>query len=105
VINGYYLSFDVPKVIANQEEVLKTGMEEVSRAIIEDARDRVPVKTGELHDSLTQLIGEDGMEAVVGTPLRYAIYQEYGTRKNPPAPFMRPAIDKIANMIESFFRL
>ena len=105
MIKSYYLAFDVPKVVARQKDALRTGMEEISRAIIEDARDRVSVKTGDLHDSLTQLIGEDGMEAVVGTPVRYAIYQEYGTRKHPPAPFMRPAIDKIANMVESFFRL
>lgn len=31
--------------------------------------------------------------AIVGTPVEYGTYQEFGTRKMFPQPFLRPAID------------
>ena len=31
--------------------------------------------------------------AIVGTPVEYGVYQEFGTRKMYPQPFLRPAID------------
>lgn len=33
--------------------------------------------------------------AVVGTPVHYGVYQEFGTRKMNAQPFLRPAIDII----------
>lgn len=36
-----------------------------------------------------------GLSAVVGTPVEYGIYQEFGTRKMDAQPYMRPAIDII----------
>jgi len=36
-------------------------------------------------------------DAFVGCNLDYAIYQEFGTRKMPPQPFLRPAIANVVN--------
>ena len=36
-------------------------------------------------------------DAYVGCNLDYSIYQEFGTRKMKPAPFLRPAIDAVVN--------
>lgn len=42
-------------------------------------------------NQLTEQPPEGG--AIVGTPVEYGVYQEFGTRKMFPRPFLRPAID------------
>lgn len=42
-------------------------------------------------NQLTEQPPEGG--AIVGTPVEYGVYQEFGTRKMFPQPFLRPAID------------
>ena len=32
--------------------------------------------------------------AIVGTPVKYAVYHEFGTKKMPPRPFVQPVLDK-----------
>lgn len=39
----------------------------------------------------------------VGTPLQYGIYQEFGTFRHPPQPFLRPATRSAIRRWESFF--
>jgi len=47
--------------------------------------------------------------AIVGTPVEYAIYQEFGTRKMNAQPFLRPAMDVVSGeplkqaMYKAFF--
>ena len=69
------------------------------------------LRTGELRDSIEHTVGE--LEAVVGTDNDHAIYQELGTSKAPPRPFLGPAAiaksDEIAleigaHIIKSFVR-
>jgi HK97 gp10 family phage protein len=62
---------------------------------IEAAAKRLcPVDTGRLRASITHELGRDGqgMFALVGTNIDYAIYQEFGTRYMAAQPFLRPAI-------------
>jgi hypothetical protein len=33
---------------------------------------------------------------IVGTNVRYGLYLEFGTRNHPPYPWLRPAIEKVA---------
>ncbi len=56
-----------------------------------------PVRTGNLRRSITHRVFIDGKSwaALVGTNVKYAIFQEYGTRFHPAHPFMRPAIEAI----------
>ena len=66
------------------------------------AKTLAPVgSTGELKNSITYktLTAGGGLdtfvgkgEAIVGSNLEYAIYQEFGTRYMAPHPFLRPAI-------------
>ena len=37
----------------------------------------------------------DGIEAVVGSNVEYAIYQEFGTRNKAAQPYLRPAADAV----------
>lgn len=47
--------------------------------------------------------------AIVGTPVEYAVYQEFGTRKMNAQPFLRPAMDVVSGeplkqaMYKAFF--
>lgn len=46
---------------------------------------------GETTENLTTKPPKGG--AIVGTPVYYGVYQEYGTRKMYAQPFLRPAVD------------
>lgn len=46
---------------------------------------------GETTENLTTKPPVGG--AIVGTPVYYGVYQEYGTRKMYAQPFLRPAVD------------
>jgi HK97 gp10 family phage protein len=55
--------------------------------------------------ALTEQPPKDG--AVVGTPVEYGVYQEFGTRKMNAQPFLRPAVDIQAggkNLQEAMYR-
>ena len=47
------------------------------------------VRTGDLRDSIT--ITQKGREAVVGSDSEIALFQEQGTERIPPRPFLGPA--------------
>ena len=52
-----------------------------------------PVGGGRLKGSIDYRI--EGDTGYVGSPVEYAIYQEFGTRYMAPQPFLRPAIAKV----------
>lgn len=54
----------------------------------------VPVDTGRLKQSIGVQKVQDG-EYRVGTNVDYAPYVEFGTRRQAPQPFMRPAIERL----------
>jgi HK97 gp10 family phage protein len=54
------------------------------------AGDTPLLETGALRDSITHNV--DATEAYVGTDLEYAKYQEFGTSRIPPRPFLGGAI-------------
>ena len=58
------------------------------------AKQRTPVRTGNLRNSITHIV-EDGKEkaAVIGTNVEYAPFVELGTVKQQPKPYLRPAIE------------
>ena len=70
-----------------------------------EARNLAPVKSGNLKGSISFKAekGSDGDlnvnpakgEGYVGSNLPYAVYQEFGTRKMKPQPFLRPAISRV----------
>src|SRR6185369_9658052 len=64
----------------------------------ETAKGLVPVDTGFLRDSITMVV--EGISTVanaeIGATARYGAYVEYGTSTTPAQPYMRPALDTIA---------
>lgn len=76
-------------------EDVKNAVKEHGVALQREAREIVPVKTGQLRDSLTLTLEDEGYTAVVGTPVEYASYVEYGTRFQTAKPYLRPALLKV----------
>lgn len=84
-----------PKVRA----AIKTGLEKTGRRIERDAKIRAPVDTGRLRASIFPTV--KGHLLTVQDNVFYGIYQELGTRKMRPHPFMKPALlANIPNIIK-----
>ena len=59
-----------------------------------DAKRLAPVDTGNLRNSITTAVSNGGLTAAVVATASYAVYQELGTSRHPPQPFMGPATDR-----------
>lgn len=69
---------------------------EIKRAALNvqnGARERVPVDTGRLRNSIAHVIDLDGMRAVIGTNVEYAPYVELGTFRASAQPYLFPALE------------
>lgn len=93
---------DVQKII---NEGIEAGIIQLCTNVRNQAVELAPVKDGELKGSIiwkTERAGSGGklndvkdpkdLDGYVGSPLDYAVYQEFGTRYIPPQPYLRPAI-------------
>ena len=56
-----------------------------------NAKQKAPVDTGRLKGSIGSSFFNSGLSGEVSTNVKYAIYQEYGTRYMPAQPFFYPA--------------
>jgi HK97 gp10 family phage protein len=63
-----------------------------------DAKGNAPVDTGTLRSSISAEIS--GLSAEVSATTEYADYVEYGTSRMRPQPYMGPALDKNAPILE-----
>lgn len=98
------------------EEGLKKVILETAVKVYANAVSLSPFDTGALRNSIMWRTSEDeggfneqggaraekrlntqpdGVEAVVGTSLDYAVYQEFGTRRMAAQPYLRPAGDAV----------
>ena len=82
------------------EDTIEARMEEAIQTILlrveGDARRNAPVDTGNLRASLESTVVDLAETATlagaVGTDVRYAIFQEFGTAVMDAQPFLRPAL-------------
>lgn len=58
------------------------------------AKERAPVDTGRLRNSIATEFERDGLTGIVGTNVEYAPYQEFGTSVMPAHPFLFPAAEE-----------
>ena len=66
-----------------------------------EAKTLAPVDTGALRDSIEVFDGDSKKEKYIGSiTIPYAIYQELGTVKMSPQPYLRPALDNIVASLE-----
>lgn len=67
------------------------------------ARALAPIDTGLLRDSIEIMYGkwDGGIYAEIGTDVYYGPFQELGTSRNPPHPYLRPALASVMGDITS----
>ena len=78
--------------IAQFDNITDDALLDIAKQIEEKAKELAPVRTGALRDSITAQ--DIGQLQVAISMLYYGIFQELGTSKIPPRPFVRPAIEQ-----------
>jgi HK97 gp10 family phage protein len=86
------------KVTLNDvDKTRRRTLERIERAaygIEREAKQRAPIKTGFLRNSITTE-RQSETEAVVNVSAEYGSYVEHGTRFTPAQPFIRPAVEAV----------
>lgn len=65
----------------------EAALDEASAHLQVEAKADAPVLSGDLRDSITEM-GKGKTFRKVGTPLYYGIFQEFGTSKMAPHPYL-----------------
>ncbi len=69
---------------------------QIAEKTAEIARSLVPVRTGQLRDSIGAVsTGKGGLEWALIASTPYALYVELGTSRQPAQPYMRPAVELV----------
>lgn len=87
-------------------EVSKETVQTATMAMEATAKEKCPVRTGRLRDSINSRIeekGNDEITGIVSTDVEYASYVEYGTSKMSAKPYMTPAFNEHKDDIDDFF--
>lgn len=84
---------DLRRVASNLEPMRDRRVQRVAKGAADTARSVAPVLTGALKRDIRVVRRDDGSVAVE-TDEFYARFQEYGTTKMAPNPFIGPAVDK-----------
>lgn len=76
------------------ERFKRSGLTQAAQMVEREAKRLCPVKTGNLRRSITHEVGGKGKRvwAIVKATAFYSAYVEYGTSRNEPKPFLRPAL-------------
>lgn len=80
------------KVISAKNDAIARALEAIGIQAEGDVAELAPVDTGRLRDSITHEVDESEEAVYVGTNVEYAAYQEYGTSKMKPHPYLKPGI-------------
>lgn len=59
------------------------------------AKDRAPVDTGFMRDSIQSTFEDSGLTGIVYVGADYGIFQELGTRKMRAHPYLLPAFERV----------
>lgn len=88
------------------ESALLTALDACGALVETQAALLAPVDTGLLKKSITHRVVDTprGGDAEIGTDVEYAPFQEFGTVKNAPQPFLTPALNEEAPRVEAILR-
>lgn len=83
------------QVLSDIDKAIARGMEIIGGMAESYAKGLAPVYTGNLRNSITHDVTDDGHTVVIGTNVKYAPYQELGAPNAhvPAHPFLRPACE------------
>ena len=85
---------DLARAAVGLEEAADKASERVGRAALRTAESLVPVDKGDLKRGLR--FRREGDRAIVEVSAFYATFQEFGTSRMAPNPFIGPAFDRHA---------
>lgn len=83
-------------------EAVKTALKASAEEILREAKERCPVRTGRLKNSLTAKA--DGNMGEVFTDVPYASAVELGTERQSPNPFLSGAVTASIKKVTDIFR-
>ena len=86
------LAADLGKASTEVTKKAAVVVAKVANDIEADAKQLAPVDTGALRNSISATVRT--LSAEIGPTVNYAPYQEFGTHRTPPQPFMGPAADR-----------
>jgi len=93
-----------PELLQAIDEHLPDIMDAIGATAEGYAKQRCPVDTGRLRNSITHQVTDDGRTVLIGTNVEYAPYVEYGSSTRKPKPYIKPAItdhkDEYTKMLE-----
>ena len=90
-------------IAASLDEQLDSAIRRAAEMVEDGARDRAPVETGTLRDSIRSEKQSDAAYAVMASAF-YAHMVENGTIKTPPRPFLMPAAEAVRDNIDELVR-
>ena len=83
---------DVTRAAAGIETMAEAAEMRVAKLALKTARDLVPVDTGETRDEMRVVRRRNGVAVESSTVA--SVFQEFGTSRMAPNPFIRPAVDR-----------
>ena len=86
-------TFVLPKTKQMTEKQLKSLLLDFMLSVEGHAKRYAPVDTGRLRSSITTTPKYPSNTITVSDGVQYGFYQEYGTTRMKPQPFMRPALN------------
>lgn len=81
--------------VENLDTKLKNVIKNNTAALQSSAQRGAPVDTGYMKGKITQSIEDAGMTGSVKSEAPYSIHVEFGTFRQLPQPFMRPALNLV----------
>lgn len=78
--------------------MLNRFLNKIGNTLVSSAKGYAPVDTGLLKSSIeVKGVDYETKTIKVGSNVEYAIYQELGTSKMGPQPYLRPSLDNLPN--------
>ncbi len=87
---SYQFKDNSADVLRAFESAVQNGLTAIGERAVFHARERVPVDTGALRDSIEFTVDDDGVS--VGSDKEYAAAVETGTYKMAARPYLKPAM-------------
>jgi HK97 gp10 family phage protein len=100
-----FLKSRFPSIIAQLPARADESVEQAAQAVADAARERVPVDTGTLRDSIHVIQQGDDYVVVAGNNKAfYGHMVEHGTSHSGAHPFLIPALEQVRAQIEARIR-
>jgi HK97 gp10 family phage protein len=85
----------LPEIIARLQPEVDRAVQEAAKSVVDSAKARVPVNTGRLRDAIHVQVELEGVYVVAGNrEAWYGHIVEHGSVKQPPHPFLLPALEE-----------